>query len=708
MRHRMCIALALLAALILCVPGFAQDQPPKKLQQGSTLDGSAGLFKTLDAEPLRTGDFNFSLGYDYFNRDPGKLNFQNLPASFGIGLFPRVEVYGSVDAYRKVKQSGLEYYRLIPGDLPRLSTNLSGGPAAYNDAPVMDVPTAAGMGDVRFGVKINALSERHGSPLGLSLLTFMKVPTHGSATWLNRGLGTGEVAGGAGLLFSKRGGNKAQLHMNTLVNFVGDPKVNTVSVANLQNEFIYRGGAAFPAIGKWQVIAEADGKVFFGTRSNGLNPRSPVDLIFGLRAYPREWMSIGAGYRATLNTLEENKAAGIESISPHGFLAQVAFMRRQNHPPTVTCAIQPTSIKQDETATMRASAVDPDGDPVTYSWTSSGGKVTGSGETATFDATGIAPGEYTVTVNVADDHGHTVPCSSKITVIKKNLPPTITCQNPSVSITEGESATLRVQASDPNNDPLTYTWKVGSETLAATGPTITFGSAGRKPGTYQVTATVSDGEFTASCTSTVTVNEKPNQPPTIQCLTPTQDVATGGSVELSARGSDPDNDRLTYTWTASGGSVSGSGESATFNATGVRAGSYTVTVTCDDGRGGRASCTMTVNVSEKITLSGFNPGSTRLNNVMKAALDDLAVRMQNDPKLRANIIGYTDNTRMETRAKALGLRRAQEAAKYLESKGVDASRIMTTDGDANNPVGDNKTAAGRKENRRIDIELSVR
>jgi len=133
-----------------------------------------------------------------------------------------------------------------------------------------------------------------------------------------------------------------------------------------------------------------------------------------------------------------------------------------------------------------------------------------------------------------------------------------------------------------------------------------------------------------------------------------------------------------------------------------------VTVTVDDGRGGRASCTMTVNVSEKLTLSGFNPGSTRLNNVMKAALDDLAVRMQNDPKLRANIIGYTDSTRMETRAKALGLRRAQEAAKYLESKGVDASRIMTTDGDANNPVGDNKTADGRKENRRIDIELSVR
>jgi outer membrane protein OmpA-like peptidoglycan-associated protein len=708
MRDRKLAAVSLIAIMFFCLPVFGQDQPKKRIQTGSTLDGASGLFKTVDAESLRQGDFNLSFGYDYFNRDPGKLNFQLLPVAFGIGLFDRIELFGVADVNKKVKESGLQVYRLVPGELPRLATNLSGATAANSDAPFMDVPNSDGFGDVRFGVKINALSERRGAPLGFSVLSFMKVPTHDSAVWLNRGLGTGTISGGAALLFSKRGGNKAQLHLNTGFNFQAAPEVNSVRLGKLPNEFIYRAGAGFPATGKWQVIAELDGKIYFGSKSAGLNPRSPADLIVGMRAYPKEWISLGAGYRATFNTLEENTVNGVLGISPHGYVAQLAFMHRKNGPPTVTCTVQPASIKQDETATVRCSAVDPDGDPLTYAWTTSGGKLTGSGDTVTFDATGIAPGDYTITANVSDDHNHTASASTKITVIKKNLPPTITCETPSVSIVAGESATLRVRASDPNNDPLTYSWKVGSETLAATGPTITFGSAGRQPGTYQVACTVSDGEFTASCTSTVIVREKPNQPPTIQCLTTTLDVASGGSVELRAQGSDPDNDRLTYAWTTTGGSVAGAGENATFNAAGLRAGSYTVTATVDDGRGGKASCTMTVNVGERITLSGFRTGSARLDNVMKAALDDIAVRMQNDTRLRANIIGYTDNTRGETRAKGLGLKRAQAAAKYLEGKGIDASRLMTTDGDANNPIGDNKTQDGRKQNRRIEIELSVR
>jgi len=698
--------------LLVCMPGTAQDQP-KKIQKGSTLDGTAGLFKTIDAEGLRQGEFNLSFGYDYLNRDPGELNFQNLPVAFGIGLFERVELFGVLDAYRRVKADSIQYYRTLPGQLPTLANTPFGSPLAMNDAPFVDVPKATGLGDVRFGLKINAMSERRGSPLGLSLLTFMKVPTHDSATWLNRGLGTGEISGGVGLLFSKRGGNKAQLHFNSMVNFLSDAVVNAVKIADLQNEFIYRGGAAFPAAGKWQVIAEVDGKVYFGSRTSGLNPRSPLDVIAGLRAYPREWMSVGAGYRATLNGIDENPPLGIYAVDPHGFLVQMAFMRRRNDPPTASCVIQPTSIKQDDTATVRISAVDPDGDPLTYSWSASGGKVTGTGDTATFDATGIAPGEYTVTGTVTDDHGHSVPCATRITVIKKNLAPTVRVEPTSASLTVGESATIRAIASDPNNDTLTYTWKAGTEALAATGPSVTFGSSGRQPGNYPVSVTVSDGELTATATCDVTVRAKPNVPPTIECLTTTLDVASGSTAELRARASDPDGDRTTISWTATGGSVSGSGETASYNATGVRAGSYTVTATCDDGRGGRASCTMTVNVSERINLmsgtaGGFAPGRDRLDNVAKAALDDIAVRMQNDPRLRANIIGYTDTSRTDTRVKDLGMKRAQAAAKYLESKGVDPSRLTTTDGGTSNPIGDNSTADGRRLNRRVEIELTVR
>ena len=114
----------------------------------------------------------------------------------------------------------------------------------------------------------------------------------------------------------------------------------------------------------------------------------------------------------SLNKLDDNTALGIEGRGKHGFIAQLTFGKRSNDPPTATCSVTNATIKQDETTTVRAGAVDPDGDTLTYSWTTTGGKVTGTGETVTFDATGVAPGSYTVTATVSDGK-HQVTCSPR-------------------------------------------------------------------------------------------------------------------------------------------------------------------------------------------------------------------------------------------------------------------------------------------------------
>jgi outer membrane protein OmpA-like peptidoglycan-associated protein len=385
-----------------------------------------------------------------------------------------------------------------------------------------------------------------------------------------------------------------------------------------------------------------------------------------------------------------------------------------NDPPTVSCAVSDASILQGDTTTIRANAVDPEGARLTYSWSASGGKITSDEDTATFDATGLAPGTYRVTGTVRDKKNE-VSCSSEITVLKRNQPPTASVEPSSFSVVQGGSQNLRCIGNDPNNDALTYSWSVNGERLAAAGPQITFGSEGRAPGAYKVVCEVSDGEESASASSSGTVTMKPNKPPTVECLTTTLDVASGSSIELRARASDPDGDQLTYTWSATGGTVRGRGETATFNAAGVSAGSYTVTVTVQDSRDGKSSCTMTVNVSERISVTKedcgyFRHGAARVDNCAKAILDDIAVRMRNNSSLRANIIGYTDNSPYETSGsrKDLGERRAQAAADYLESQGVNASRMTITNGGTNDPVGDNSTEAGRKLNRRVEIELSVR
>jgi outer membrane protein OmpA-like peptidoglycan-associated protein len=113
-----------------------------------------------------------------------------------------------------------------------------------------------------------------------------------------------------------------------------------------------------------------------------------------------------------------------------------------------------------------------------------------------------------------------------------------------------------------------------------------------------------------------------------------------------------------------------------------------------------------VNVGQKIDISGFPERRDRVNNVAKAILDNTATQMKNDSHLRASIAGFTDGSKREARVKNLGLKRAQAVVNYLAGKGIEASRLTATDGGVSK-VGDSKTEAGRKENRRAEILLSV-
>ncbi len=706
------LSTAIAALLLFSAIGIAQE----KKWKAASFDGTTGLFKVWDAETLRQGETNWSFGWDQLHRDPGQLMIGRAPVGAAVGILDKFEFFSSMDVQRHIEADNLLKYRRLPGMLPAPAQTPYGVQYFSQAAPFMDVPEATGRGDVHLGVKFNFLSERLGKPVSIGLAGFGTLPGQRTTGGLNRGLSTGAYQGGFAFLFSKTAAKLVRFHFNIGPNFYSDPEISGTTLANLQNEFIYRGGVEIPALRRVRAIVELDGTKYFGDGSTGLNPKSPVDLIFGLRAYVREWMALSGGYQMTLNTVNNNRLLGAFGTGTNGFVVQGTLGTRKNDPPTgLTLTVAKNPILQGDNTTVRASAVDPDGDKLTYSWAASGGKIEGNGDTAKFDATGLAPGKYTVTVTVSDGRKHQVSKSTDITVLKRNVAPTATIEPTSFSLTQGESVNLKCSGSDANNDPLTYSWAVDGQKLAAAGQQISFGSEGRKPGSYTVTCTASDGEATGSASSTGTVKERiiPNQPPTMECLTTTMDVASGGSIELKAKASDPDGDKLNYSWSSTGGAVSGSGETAMFNAAGVKAGSYTVTVAVDDGRGGKASCSMTVNVSERLSVTKdkcgfFAIGKARVDNCAKAILDDLAVRMKNDPKLRANVIGYTDDSKLEKRAKKLGEKRAKAVADYLQKQGVEASRLTVTDGGPNNPVGDNKKAAGRTLNRRVEIELAVK
>ena len=104
----------------------------------------------------------------------------------------------------------------------------------------------------------------------------------------------------------------------------------------------------------------------------------------------------------------------------------------------------------------------------------------------------------------------------------------------------------------------------------------------------------------------------------------------------------------------------------------------------------------------------FEPSSARLTNIAKAILDDVALRMKQEPTSTALVIGYTDDRENTGPNADLDRRRAEAVRDYLVSRhGIDPSRITVEGRDGREPVADNSTAEGRLRNRRVVIQLVI-
>ncbi|WP_439880365.1 OmpA family protein [Pontibacter sp. MBLB2868] len=97
--------------------------------------------------------------------------------------------------------------------------------------------------------------------------------------------------------------------------------------------------------------------------------------------------------------------------------------------------------------------------------------------------------------------------------------------------------------------------------------------------------------------------------------------------------------------------------------------------------------------------------SAELQPGAKTEIAQLAATLKKYPDTNIVIEGHTDNTGSTQINQPLSERRAQSVADYLATMGVDRSR-MTTQGYADTqPVADNSTAAGRAQNRRVEIAI---
>jgi OOP family OmpA-OmpF porin len=113
----------------------------------------------------------------------------------------------------------------------------------------------------------------------------------------------------------------------------------------------------------------------------------------------------------------------------------------------------------------------------------------------------------------------------------------------------------------------------------------------------------------------------------------------------------------------------------------------------------------TIFTDKPITIEGanFDTGSEKLKSSAFGQLDTVVEFAAKYSDAHLAVVGYTDNRGNEAANQVLSRERAESVKAYLTGKGVAASRITTDGKGAANPVGDNGTAAGRAQNRRVEI-----
>jgi outer membrane protein OmpA-like peptidoglycan-associated protein len=286
-----------------------------------------------------------------------------------------------------------------------------------------------------------------------------------------------------------------------------------------------------------------------------------------------------------------------------------------------------------------------------------------------------------------------------------NRPPVVSCSADKnmVYAESGDVSGVHAVASDPENDPLTYSWLTTGGAVEGNGAEARWNSSGATPGTYTVKVRVDDGRGgTADCSTDIRVEPRPNRPPTMSCSADRNSVLIGEPVQITATASDPDNDPLTYSWDSSGGQVRGTGASAKFDTTGLKAGQYSVTGHVNDGRGGSADCQLGIEVQEppppaemveleaKLALHSIyfqtaRPSAENPNGGLVGSQETILATLARDfqryltfkPDAHLILGGHADQRGSPEYNKALTDRRVERAKSFLVGHGVSPTTIET-------------------------------
>jgi PKD domain-containing protein len=620
-------SLGLIFSLLL-IGVVAQAQTPRSEEDprniAPTVTGGTGLFTVYDSQTLRKGEFNIGLFANHFHRDPGDIAWQVYPVNFQVGFNDYLEVFAYFEAQRvvsvgapallsgfylpDVRTPGLPAGRsvIVPGtNTFRFTTTdpcgnggflgpcaAGGGPFIarpggndtavypgfgapvggilpaippdqkpnyYPNAPFLARRADHHVGDVVIGGKVRLTGPE--KSFGVALIPLLKIPTTRELnTGLERGRGTG--AFDYGLIAAVDGRLSRYVNLSGNVGFIkkGDPRAEDMNLGplcvgcgviqgfgsserslDLPNEVRLGVGIDFPLSQYLQLIGELNSTVFVGSRTPSLLENDPFNLVAGARIYPARWFAIHAAYQRHLNQSNRDIVHDAD-----GFIFGISLghlnSRKEpvppappNQPPAVTLAVGPvtagsadllrasaSTVCVGDKVTFTATATDPNGDPLLYSWKASGGQIVGQGVSVQLDTAGLEPGNYTVTVDVNDGRGGAASDSKTIRV--EACPPLTVCFNPNLDVTAvpssadaGEKINLSTTgvSGGRNFGAVRYEWLTTAGTISGSGLAVVLDTTGAAQGstiTVTVRATSEAGGCSASGSATVSVKTPPPPP----------------------------------------------------------------------------------------------------------------------------------------------------------------------------------------------------
>jgi hypothetical protein len=320
--------------------------------------------------------------------------------------------------------------------------------------------------------------------------------------------------------------------------------MNNAVLLDRPDEFLSGVGFDFPINKHFQLIAEARSTMYVAGRTPNAFNNNPVDALGGVRIFPARWWGLGFAYRRHMNQQDEGHfdnrlpTAFKPSDDPNGFIFQFWAGHRNaripppppNQPPTVSVSSSSATItlpcppgtsspsctaSASRSVDLTANATDPDNDTLLYTWSVTGGRLTGEGRGVSWDLSGVNTGSYTASVEVNDGNAHTANASTTVAVADCTgcVPP---CPMVSVScpsdVDLGSPITFTASVSADAN--VTYNWSVSAGTITGGQGTnsITVDTAGL--GGQTVTATVELGGLDPSCsrTASCTTGVRPPTP----------------------------------------------------------------------------------------------------------------------------------------------------------------------------------------------------